>query len=52
MAVKEAICDGNGERKLHEEALIAITVDESLQRCVSEISTENGDLEVYCLVCI
>ncbi|KAL3037938.1 hypothetical protein AAZX31_01G100800 [Glycine max] len=32
MAVKEAICENEGERKLYEEALIAITVDEPLKR--------------------
>lgn len=32
MAVKEVICDNENERFKHEEALIAITVDESLKR--------------------
>ena len=32
LAVKEVICDNSGERKFYEEALIAITVDESLKR--------------------
>lgn len=34
MAVKEVICDGETERPQYEEALIAITVDESLKRWV------------------
>ena len=34
MAVKEAICENEGERKLYEEALIAITVDEPIKRYV------------------
>lgn len=32
MAVKEVICDNDKERRRYEEALIAITVDESLRR--------------------
>lgn len=32
MAVKEVICDNGSERQQFEEALIAITVDESLKR--------------------
>ncbi|CAN6471426.1 unnamed protein product [Victoria cruziana] len=32
MAVKEVICDAANERHLYEEALIAITVEESLKR--------------------
>lgn len=32
MAVKEVICDNENERFKYEEALIAITVDESLKR--------------------
>ncbi|KAI5444232.1 OVARIAN TUMOR DOMAIN-containing deubiquitinating enzyme 3 [Lathyrus oleraceus] len=32
MAVKEAICENVGDRKLYEEAIIAVTVDEPLQR--------------------
>jgi hypothetical protein len=28
MAVKEAICENVGDRKLYEEAIIAVTVDE------------------------
>ncbi|XP_065854263.1 OVARIAN TUMOR DOMAIN-containing deubiquitinating enzyme 3 isoform X6 [Euphorbia lathyris] len=38
MAVKETICDGNKERKQYEEALIAITVDESLKRYCQRIA--------------
>lgn len=34
MAVKEVLCDSEKERIQHEEALIAITVEESLKRCV------------------
>ena len=48
MAVKEAICENGGERNLYEEALIAITVDEPLNRYVLEALTENEDLEVCC----
>lgn len=48
MAVKEAICENEGERKLYEEALIAITVDEPLKRYVLETLTENEDLKIYC----
>ena len=50
MAVKEAICENEGERKLYEEALIAITVDEPLKRYVLETLTENEDLKIYCYV--
>lgn len=32
MAVKEVICDNEKERLQYEEALVAITVDESLKR--------------------
>jgi len=32
MAVKEAICDDEKERLKYEEALVAITVEESLRR--------------------
>lgn len=32
MAVKEIICGNNNERFQYEEAVIAITVDESLKR--------------------
>ena len=32
MAVKEVICDNGNERKQYEEALVAITVEESLKR--------------------
>ncbi|KAG5550405.1 hypothetical protein RHGRI_015382 [Rhododendron griersonianum] len=37
MAVKEVICDNENERFKHEEALIAITVDESLKRYCQRI---------------
>ncbi|KAL5133857.1 Craniofacial development protein 2 [Glycine soja] len=37
MAVKEAICENEGERKLYEEALIAITVDEPIKRYCQRI---------------
>lgn len=47
MAVKEAICENVGDRKLYEEAIIAVTVDEPLQRHVFETLTENEDLEVF-----
>lgn len=32
MAVKEVVCDNDKERRQYEEALVAITVDESLRR--------------------
>lgn len=32
MAVKEVICDNNNERHQYEEALIAITIEDSLRR--------------------
>lgn len=32
MAVKEVICDSGSERRQYEEALISITIDESLKR--------------------
>lgn len=32
MAVKEVICDSSNERRQFEEALISITVEESLKR--------------------
>ena len=34
MAVKEVICDNGKERRKYEEALIAITVEEPLERLV------------------
>ncbi|KAI5561199.1 hypothetical protein BDE02_16G098600 [Populus trichocarpa] len=37
MAVKEVICDSKEERKQYEEAVIAITVDESLKRYCQRI---------------
>ncbi|XP_050243817.1 OVARIAN TUMOR DOMAIN-containing deubiquitinating enzyme 3 isoform X1 [Quercus robur] len=37
MAVKEVICENDNERRQHEEALIAITVDESLKRYCQRI---------------
>ncbi|KAK7382577.1 hypothetical protein VNO80_01487 [Phaseolus coccineus] len=37
MAVKEAICENEAERNLYEEALIAITVDEPLNRYCQRI---------------
>ncbi|KAM7255957.1 hypothetical protein ACFE04_011698 [Oxalis oulophora] len=36
-AVKEVLCDNSNERKQYEEALIAITVDESLKRYCQRI---------------
>lgn len=35
MAVKEIICDNGREREKYEEALVAITVEESLKRYIS-----------------
>ncbi len=37
MAVKEVICDDETERQKYEEAVIAITVDESLRRLDSYV---------------
>ncbi|XP_028770530.1 OTU domain-containing protein At3g57810-like [Neltuma alba] len=37
LAVREVICENKGERKLYEDALIAITVDESLKRYCQRI---------------
>ncbi|KAK9196013.1 hypothetical protein WN943_004141 [Citrus x changshan-huyou] len=37
MAVKEVICDSGSERRQYEEALIAITIDESLKRYCQRI---------------
>lgn len=34
MAVKEVICDNGKERRQYEAALVAITVEESLERLV------------------
>lgn len=47
MAVKEAICENERDRKLYEEAIIAVTIDEPLQRYVLEILTENADAELF-----
>ncbi|KAH9736324.1 OVARIAN TUMOR DOMAIN-containing deubiquitinating enzyme 3 [Citrus sinensis] len=37
MAVKEVICDSGSERRQYEEALISITIDESLKRYCQRI---------------
>ncbi|XVF08235.1 hypothetical protein REPUB_Repub06bG0209000 [Reevesia pubescens] len=37
MAVKEVLCDGGKERQQYEEALVAITVEESLKRYCQRI---------------
>ncbi|EEF34496.1 conserved hypothetical protein [Ricinus communis] len=37
MAVKEVLCNGDKERRQYEEALIAISVDESLKRYCQRI---------------
>ncbi|PKI43394.1 hypothetical protein CRG98_036151 [Punica granatum] len=37
MAVKEIICDSEEDRRQYEEALVAITVDESLKRYCQRI---------------
>ncbi|KAF2306348.1 hypothetical protein GH714_016868 [Hevea brasiliensis] len=37
MAVKEVMCDSDKERQLYEEAVIAVTVDESLKRYCQRI---------------
>ncbi|XP_054784687.1 OVARIAN TUMOR DOMAIN-containing deubiquitinating enzyme 3-like [Prosopis cineraria] len=37
LAVREVICENKGERNLYEDALVAITVDESLKRYCQRI---------------
>ncbi|THU50011.1 hypothetical protein C4D60_Mb06t15590 [Musa balbisiana] len=52
MAVKEVICDGETERPQYEEALIAITVDESLKRYCQRIERSDfwgGESELLVL---
>ncbi|WCJ28417.1 OVARIAN TUMOR DOMAIN-containing deubiquitinating enzyme 3 [Euphorbia peplus] len=52
MAVKETICDSTKERKQYEEALIAITVDESLKRYCQRIGRSDfwgGESELLVL---
>nr|ABF95146.1 OTU-like cysteine protease family protein, expressed [Oryza sativa Japonica Group] len=42
MAVKEVICDDETERQKYEEAVIAITVDESLRRfCLNCVGSQS-----------
>ncbi|XP_057741236.1 OVARIAN TUMOR DOMAIN-containing deubiquitinating enzyme 3 isoform X1 [Arachis stenosperma] len=51
-AVKEVLCDNNGERKLYKEALIAITVAESLPRYCQRIARSDfwgGESELLVL---
>ena len=40
LAVKEVICDNQTERQKYEEALIAITVDESLKRLGISVASD------------
>ncbi|XP_060202201.1 OVARIAN TUMOR DOMAIN-containing deubiquitinating enzyme 3 [Lycium barbarum] len=52
MAVKEAICDDEKERLKYEEALVAITVDESLRRYCQRIGRSDfwgGESELLVL---
>ncbi|XP_031485907.1 OVARIAN TUMOR DOMAIN-containing deubiquitinating enzyme 3 [Nymphaea colorata] len=52
MAVKEVLCDADNERHLYEEALIAITVEESLKRYCQRIEHSNfwgGESELLVL---
>ncbi|PIA54451.1 hypothetical protein AQUCO_00900769v1 [Aquilegia coerulea] len=52
MAVKEIICEGDKERSKYEEALVAITVDESLQRYCQRIDRSDfwgGESELLVL---
>lgn len=52
MAVKEVICDNGSERQQFEEALIAITVDESLKRYCQRINRSDfwgGESELLVL---
>ncbi|KAL3839437.1 hypothetical protein ACJIZ3_024028 [Penstemon smallii] len=52
MAVKEVICDNDKERLKYEEALIAITVDESLRRYCQRIGRPDfwgGEAELLVL---
>ncbi|KAL5709251.1 hypothetical protein ACHQM5_019962 [Ranunculus cassubicifolius] len=52
MAVKEVICESDKERRQHEEALVAITVDESLKRYCQRIERSDfwgGESELLVL---
>ncbi|KAK3226217.1 hypothetical protein Dsin_006079 [Dipteronia sinensis] len=52
MAVKEVICDNGNERKQYEEALVAITVEESLKRYCNRIERPDfwgGEAELLVL---
>nr|GMC93763.1 OTU domain-containing protein At3g57810 [Ipomoea batatas] len=52
LAVKEVICDNNKEREKYEEALVAITVDESLKRYCQRIGRSDfwgGESELLVL---
>ncbi|KAH9672723.1 OVARIAN TUMOR DOMAIN-containing deubiquitinating enzyme 3 [Citrus sinensis] len=52
MAVKEVICDSGSERRQYEEALIAITIDESLKRYCQRIGRSDfwgGESELLVL---
>ncbi|KAL3327315.1 hypothetical protein AABB24_035138 [Solanum stoloniferum] len=52
MAVKEAICDDEKERLKYEEALVAITVEESLRRYCQRIGRSDfwgGESELLVL---
>ncbi|ESR42517.1 OVARIAN TUMOR DOMAIN-containing deubiquitinating enzyme 3 [Citrus sinensis] len=54
MAVKEVICDSGSERRQYEEALIAITIDESLKRYCQRIGRSDfwgGESELLVSTC-
>ncbi|KAL6954329.1 OVARIAN TUMOR DOMAIN-containing deubiquitinating enzyme 3 [Sarracenia purpurea var. burkii] len=53
MAVKEVICDRDAERLQYEEALVAITVEESLKRYCQRIGRHDfwgGESELLELI--
>nr|GEY44721.1 OTU domain-containing protein At3g57810 [Tanacetum cinerariifolium] len=55
MAIKEVLCDNDKERHKYEEALIAITVEESLKRYCQRIGRADfwgGESELLILKCI
>ncbi|EFJ28582.1 hypothetical protein SELMODRAFT_93299, partial [Selaginella moellendorffii] len=52
MAVREALCTSEQERRQHEDALISVTVDESLKRYCQRIVRQDfwgGDSELLVL---
>ncbi|XP_072985747.1 OVARIAN TUMOR DOMAIN-containing deubiquitinating enzyme 3 isoform X2 [Typha latifolia] len=48
MAVKEVICDSETERVKYEEALIAITVEESLKRGLDDLTFGEASQNYWC----